>query len=384
MSVLSSFSGASVNPKEMLWWSHILTKLSQRKNLSIDEARDATYKIFASLEANRPEAPLIMAGYFGGLTVKEPTVEELAGMAEAMDKTKNFRFDFKTDKPVVTAGGTGGDTISTINVTTPATIVAAACGATAVKSVAKAFSSKTGAGDLAATLGINIQASHELVESCVRKLGTAVWASAMIYPWMGPLLRIRDLPVAPIIFPLLGSLRLMIATALNPFSVRRQVRGTALPKTELIATVLSKVGYERALVPTGYSDKDEARIDEFSNLGRTVVSELKPNGDIETYEVHPEDFGVEKADASEILAKDTHEENARLVLGVLSGRDKSPRRDLILMNAGAVLYLGEEAGNFKDGYELACNAVDSGDALEKVRQLVMQSGGSIDRFNSLL
>ncbi len=371
-------------PPEMLWWARIIEKIVQHKNLELNEAEEATFKIFKYLEEGKPETTFILSIFFGCLTLKGLTVEELVGMSLAMEKTKPFTFRFNVEKPVVTAGGTGGDTVKTINVTTPAVFVASTAGAVAVKSAATAFSSKTGAADLALTIGININAPQKTVEECVEKIGTTVWASAGIYPWMTSLLKLRQETIAPIIFPLMTSLRMMIATSLNPFSLKRQLRGTAIPQTELIAKVFSKVGYEKALVPVGYGKDENIRIDEFSNIGKTVVSELKPDGKIETYEVYPEDFGVKRGDVNEIKARDTHEENAKVVLKVLTGKDRSSRRDLILINAGAILYLADVVQDFRDGYELACNIVDSGDVLEKVKQLVMMSGGDLNRFNSLV
>lgn len=366
---------------EMLWWAKIIEKIIQGKQLELDEAKESTYKLFKSLEEEKPETTLILSNYFGSLTMKGLTIEELVGMSLAMEQTKPFNFKFETPKPVVTGGGTGGDTLKTINVTTPAVLIASAAGAFAVKSAVKAFSSKTGAADLALTMGINVYTPPKIVKECVEKLGTTVWSSTEIYPWMAPLLKLQDAPTAPIIFPLLASLRIMIATALNPFSLKRQLRGTAIPQTKLIAEVFSKIGYEKALVPIGYGKNEDIRLDEFSSLGKTVVSELKPDGKVETYEVYPEDFGVKLGNADEIRAGDTHEENTRAVLKVLAGRDKSSRRDLILINAGAILYLADLVKNLRDGYELACNVVDSGGVIEKVRQLVIMSGGDLNQFN---
>jgi len=316
--------------------------------------------------------------------LKGPTVEELVAMNSAMEKTKRVRLNFDVDKPVVTAGGTGGDTLKTINVTTPAVLLAASAGALAVKSGAKAFSSKTGATDLAVTMGIKVDLRPSLVKRCVEEVGTSVWSSAVVYPWMNPLVDLRDSAFAPVVFPLMGSLRLMIATSLNPFSTRRQVRGIATPENELVAQVFSRVGYERALVPLGYGDDVSVRIDEFSNIGKTVVSELFPNRRIETYEISYETFGVRKGDPNEIGAKNTHLENAKVALNVLSGRDRSSRKDLITVNAAAILYLADVAGSFKDGCELASNAIDEGKAVRKVEELVRCSHGDSKRFAELL
>jgi len=370
--------------EEMAWWTPILRKLMRREDLSLDEGKEAARRIFSLLEKGWEETPVLMAGFFGGLTTKGATVDELAAMASAMEDSKSFRFQFDVKKPVVTGGGTGGDTLKTINVTTPALIVAAAAGASTAKSAAKAFSSKTGSADLAVTMGVNIDASPEVAKKCVERLGVTIWASAGIYPWMEPVLRLRNLPTAPILFPLMNSLRLMIATALNPFSIKRQIRGVSTPNTELVAKVLSMVGHERALVPIGYGRDEGVRLDEISNLGKSVISELDLNGKIETYEVHPEDLGVKLGDPDEVRAGDTHEENAKAALRVLAGKDRGAKRDLILINAGAMLYLADMVKDLKDGYEMACNAVDSFNVTEKVENLVVMSGGDLRRFKSLL
>ncbi len=371
-------------PTKFSWWSPILAKLVRRENLTFEEVEEATFRLLKLIEKRDPEAPVVMTGFFGSLTSKGPTVQELAAMSSAMERTKRVRFNFSVSKPTVTAGGTGGDTLKTINVTTPSVILAASAGAVAVKSGAKAFSSKTGATDLALTMGINVYSKPQVVKKCVEKIGTAVWASAMTYPWMDPLVELRNSVVAPVFFPMMGSLRLMIATSLNPFSTRRQVRGLSSPQTQLVAEVFSRTGYERALVPLGYGDDESIRIDEFSNLGKTVVSELFPNGKVETYEVNYEDLGVKRGDRNEIAARETHLENAKVALEVLSGKDRSSRRDLIVINSAAILYLVDEARSLREGCELASNAIDEGTALDKVEELVRCSLGNPGRLAGLL
>ena len=325
-----------------------------------------------------------MVAFFGGLTIKGPTIEEFTGMAAAMESTKKFTFHFNVRKPLVTAGGTGGDTVPTINVTTPAVIVAASAGAYTLKSGARAFSSKTGSSDLADALGINIHTSPKVVEGCVEKIGITAWASEGVYSWMRPLIELGSRKSTSAVTPLLYSLRLMIATALNPFSIKRQVRGVSKPFTETIAKVLSKCGYEKALVVLGYGETEETRIDEWSNLGKTVVSELKPNGSIDTYQFHPEDIGLKRGKIEEVVARESHVENAKVAIKILSGIDKSSRRDLILLNAASILYLADEAKDIKDGYELAKQSLDTGRAIEKLRQLIVSSGGRIEKLESII
>lgn len=387
---MSRFKGGAVAserphyPAKFSWWTPILSKLVQKKDLTFNEVEEATFRILKLIEKRDLNVPLLMASFFGSLSSKGPTVEELAGMSSAMEKTKRVRFSFAVNKPVVTAGGTGGDTLKTINVTTPAVLLAASAGAIAVKSGAKAFSSKTGATDLALTMGVNVDSKPQAVKRCVEEIGTSVWASAATYPWMNPLVELRNSVSAPVFMPLMGSLRLMIATSLNPFSTKRQVRGISTPQTQLVAEVFSRVGYERALVPLGYGDDDSIRIDEFSNLGRTIVSELFLDGKIDTYQVSFEDLGVKRGEPNEIVSRETHLENAKVAVNVLSGRDHSSRRELIMINAAAILYLADEVGSLKDGCELASNAIDEGDAIRKVEELVRCSHGDPRRFARLL
>jgi anthranilate phosphoribosyltransferase len=253
-----------------------------------------------------------------------------------------------------------------------------------IKSGTKSFSSKTGCIDLAETWGINAHADKKVVQDCMEKLGTAIWASEGIYPWMRPLINIASEESAPVVMPMLYSLRLGIATALNPFSLKRQVRGVSKPFTETIANVLLKNGYEKALVVVGYGKSETTRIDEFSVLGKNVVSEVKPNGSVETYEFYPEDIGLKKGKIQEIKYPGSYTKNAQLVTNVLSGKDQSTRRDLILLNAASILYVSDEAIDIKDGYEIAAQAVDDGCAIEKLKQLVKLSNGQPERLDSIL
>src|SRR5208337_3948709 len=361
----------------------VFDSLSKHEDLALGEAEFAAKVILDGLASSRFDISDLLIAFFGGLTIKDPTLNELTGMAAAMEATKKFRFHFNANKPLVTAGGTGGDTIPTINVTTPAVIAAAAAGSYALKSGARAFSSKTGSSDLADCLGINVNTSREVVEDCVEKIRTTVWASEGVYPWMKPLIELGRRESVATAMPLLYSLRLMIATALNPFSIKRQVRGVSKPFTEKVATVLRNCGYEKALVVLGHGRSEEVRIDEFSCAGKSVVSELKPNGSIDTYTVHPEDVGIRTGKIEDVTARSSHTENAEVALGVLSGSDRTVRRDLILLNAASIIYTADDAKTLKDGFELASQSVDEGKALEELRRLVVLSGGRKENLESI-
>jgi anthranilate phosphoribosyltransferase len=362
----------------------IFSKLSAGQDLTQQQAQTAAAKIFSALSFNEPNNLALMIGFFGALTIKKPSVAELIGTAKAMDETKTVKFRFNVDKPIVTAGGTGGDTLHTINVTTPAIITAAAAGAYALKSGSNSFSSKTGCIDFAEALGVNVHVPPGVVEECVEKSRTTIWASEGIYPWMRPLIESGSRPPTNLVMPLLYSLRLVIATALNPFSLKRQLRGVSGPYTELVAKVLCECGYERAFVVLGYGETEDTRIDEFSTLGKNVVSELKSNGEIETYDFYPENAGVKKGKTLEIVARESHSENAKVAAQVLAGKDKSSRRDIILLNAASILTLADVCKDLRDGVELAGQSLDDGKAFGKLKELVQLTGGDPDRLNLLL
>ena len=350
---------------------NIFSKLAKGENLTWQETQTAADRVFMALsEAEEQDSFGLATAFFGALTIKKPCAEELVGISKAMEQTKTVDFRFNIDKPVVTAGGTGGDTIHTINITTPAIITAAAAGAYAVKSGSKSFSSKTGCIDVVETLGINTHLSPREVKEAVERLGTVIWSSADIYPWMPSLIKLGSKPAMRQVLPLLYSLRLAIATSLNPFSLKRQIRGVSQPFTELVANVLSTCRYERAFVVLGYGKTDDIRIDEFSTLGINIVSELKTNGAVETFNVYPEDIGIKRGAVREILARESHCENAEVVKRVLAGKDKSSCRDIVLLNAAAILVLSEECKDLTDGYELAKQSVDDGRAFAKLEELV--------------
>jgi len=352
----------------------IFSKLALSENLSQHEAQMVASKIFATLTTDEPNGLAFSTAFFGALTIKKPSVEELIGIAKAMDKTKTVNFNFKIDKPIVTAGGTGGDTLHTINITTPAIITAAAAGAYAVKSGSKSFSSKTGCIDVADALGVNVHLMPSEVEESVEKIGTVIWASEDVYPWMRSLIGSGSKSSVKQLLPLLYSLRLVIATALNPFSLKRQVRGVSEPFTELVAKVLGECGYKRAFVVLGYGETEQIRFDEFSTLGRNVVSELKTNGAIETFDVYPESVGIKRRGKLEdIVARNSHVENAQVIVQVLSGKDKSSRRDIILLNAASILVMSDVCRDLRDGYELAEQTINDGRAFTKLEQLIQFS-----------
>ncbi len=201
---------------------------------------------------------------------------------------------------------------------------------------------------------------------------------------MRPLIQLGSEESIATLMPYLYSLRVMIATALNPFSVRRQVRGVSRPFTEKVARVLAKCGYEKALVVLGYGGTEEVKIDEYSSLGKTTVSELKLNGSIDTYNVYPEEIGISRGRIDDVRARSSHFENAKVVVRVLSGMERGAIRDLILLNSASILYVADKVKDIKDGYELSCQSVDEGKAIEKVRQLVTLSGGRIENLESIL
>ena len=172
---------------------------------------------------------------------------------------------------------------------------------------------------------------------------------------------------------------------LNPLDATRGVKGIPYPHLELetIVRVLYERGYERVLIPCGFGPTPELSIDEFSVVGKTKVCELR-EGQIRTYEVTSEDVGLKTHSPDEIAPGRTHEENARHLVAVISGRDRGGKRDAVLFNAAANLYVAGLAEDLRTGVELAAEAIDQGKVIELMEAVIVKTEGDVARFRAHL
>jgi anthranilate phosphoribosyltransferase len=322
-------------------FSTLIEKLGRREDLTTDEAAAAMAVI---MRGDAPPAQI--AGLLVGLTMKGERPAELVGLARTM-RAEAVRLAQPVEDVFDTCG-TGGDRSGTFNISTAAALVVAACGVPVAKHGNRSVSSRCGSADVLEALGVNVSASPGVVERCLREIGIAFFFAPTFHPAMRHAAQARkDLGVRTA-FNLLGPLT-------NPAHATRQLVGVPRPElTELIARALLLLGSKRAWVVHGADG-----LDELSTAGYTKVSECR-DGAVQTFYVHPADYGLAKNSRDALLGGDAAV-NAARIREVLDGAD-GPARNIVLLNAGAALFIAGRAESVRTGIADAAQAIDSGRA----------------------
>ena len=332
--------------------SVLLEKLMRRETLSVDEAAEAMGAIMSG-EATQAQIGALLVG----LTMKGERPAEIVGLAKAM--RANAVQLSKTFDDVFDTCGTGGDRSGTFNISSAAALVAAAAGLRVAKHGNRSVSSQCGSADVYEALGVNVAAAPAVVERSLETVGIAFFFAPTFHPSMRHAAPVRRELAVRTAFNLLGPLT-------NPAATRRQLVGVPHAElTELIARSLLMLGSERAWVVHGADG-----IDEMSTTGHTKVSECR-NGAVSTFYVHPSDFGLPKAVRADLQGGDAAA-NAAILRAIIGG-EKGPRRDVVLLNAGASLFVGGKAASVREGIERAAQAVDSGAARTKLDAMITAS-----------
>jgi anthranilate phosphoribosyltransferase len=285
---------------------------------------------------------------------------EVVGLARTM-RLRAVPLSKKFD-PVFDTCGTGGDRSHTFNVSTVSALVVAASGVRVAKHGNRSVSSQCGSADLFEALGVNINAGPAVVERCLEEAGIAFFLAPTFHPSMrhaGPTRKELGVRTA---FNLLGPLT-------NPAGASRQLVGVPRPElTELVARSLGLLGSERAWVVHGADG-----LDEISTTGYTKISECR-DGSVNTFYLHPSDVRIPKA-SPETLRGGGADANAQIARDVLAGGAGAPR-DIVLLNAGAALFIAGAVSSISDGLVRAADALDSGRAAEVLATLVRVSNTS--------
>lgn len=326
-----------------------IAKLLEGKDLSLAEAEAAMDTIMAG-EAT----PAQIGGFLVALRMKGETVEEIAGCARSMRRNA-VRVHARHDGILVDTCGTGGDRSGTFNISTTAAFVVAGAGLPVAKHGNRSVSSHCGSADVMEALGVNLQLKPEQVARCIEEIGIGFLFAPNFHPAMkhaiGPR---RELGVRTV-FNILGPLT-------NPAFATHQVLGVYDPAlTEVMAHVLAEMGSKAAFVVHG-----AAGLDELSTTGVNRISRLW-NGRVETFELDPTELGLPRARLEDLAGGDA-QENAAICRRILSGEERGPRRDVVLLNAAAAL--AAESGDLQAGLEQAAAAIDSGAALAKLDAFV--------------
>lgn len=329
-----------------------IDKVTKNQDLTEIEMMDVMTNI---MEGKATAAQI--GGFLTALKMKGETVEEITGGAKVM-RDKALKLDLPNTYAIDTCG-TGGDQANTFNVSTAVAFVAAAAGVTVVKHGNRSVSSRCGSADVLEELGVNIHLAPEKISKSVERLKLGfVFAPNFHQAMKYAIAPRRELGIRTI-FNVLGPLT-------NPAKVQGQVLGVYDEGlTEVLAEVLRSLGVDRAMVVHGLDGLDEITI-----TTKTKVSELK-DGKIITYSLDPQSFHLPLASKQEILGGGP-KENAEIVLGILRG-EKGARRNMVLINAAAAIYVGKKAESLEEGIDRAREVIDNGLALEKLQEFIKVS-----------
>ena len=330
----------------------LIEKLVRHEDLTTDEAAQAMREVMEGRAA-----PGALAGLLAALVMKGERPEEIAGLARTMREHAVALMTPPGD--VFDTCGTGGDRSGTFNVSSAAAVVVAACGVKVAKHGNRSVSSRCGSADVFEQLGVNVMAPPQVVEQTLRQANIAFFFAPTFHPSMkhaGPIRREMGIRTT---FNLLGPLT-------NPAGATRQIVGVPRPElTQVMARALMLLGAKRAWVVHGAGG-----IDEISTTGHTKVSECR-DGAVHTFFIHPSEFGLPKAAPGDLRGGDAIE-NAAIIRTILDGKP-GPAREIVLLNAGAALFVAGRTSSVRDGISCAGAAIDSGAARETLDRMVRSS-----------
>ena len=331
-----------------------IVKIVNKQDLTYDEAYAVMNEIMSG-----ETSPTQNAAFLAALSTKSAraeTTDEIAGCAAAM---RAHAIQVDTGLDVLEIVGTGGDGAHSFNISTTAALVAAAGGVKVAKHGNRAASSQCGTADCLEALGVNIQQDPTLCRKLLENVGMCFFFAQKYHTSMKYVGAIRKELGFRTVFNILGPLT-------NPAKPTMQLLGVYDEYlVQPLAQVLINLGIRRGMVVYG-----QDKLDEISLSAPTTVCEFQ-NGWFKAYTITPEEFGFARCTRDD-LRGGAPQENAVLTIGVLQG-EKGHRRNAVLLNAGAALYIAQKAPTMKEGVALAGALIDSGKAMETLRQLIAQS-----------
>ena len=331
-------------------YKEIMEKITTRQELTEIEISELITSINKGAVSD-----IQIAGFQVALLMKGASLKETAYIAKAM------RDNCVPLKPAVAGDlmdtcGTGGG-LSTFNISTATAIVAAAAGIPIAKHGSRSIASLSGSADVLEALGVNIHLQTHEAEKMIEEIGIAFLYAPLFHPVMGKVLPPeQDLGIKTIFYSIIGPL-------INPAFAPRHLLGVYKPELlDIVTYVAKELGYTNAMFVHGLDG-----LDEISLLGKTKINHLK-NGEVNAFEIEPEDFGLTRCNLSDIKTG-TPDVNAETINGVFSGKIKDSRRDAVILNAAGALIVGGKVNDFKMGIALADDLIDSGSTAKKLQEL---------------
>ncbi len=327
-----------------------INKIVKGESLTLEEAK-SVMNIMLSGDATQAQ----LGSFLTALRMKGETIDEIVGFATVMQNVAKH-VKPNTDINYIDFVGTGGDGANTFNISTTAAFVACGAGVPIAKHGNRAISSRSGAADVLEALGVNIMLDVDKVEKSIEEVGMGFMFAPVFNQAIKNVGQARKDIGIRTVFNILGPVS-------NPSMAKGALIGVYSESlTEPLAKAMLAMGVERAFVVCG-----NASIDEITTVGKTYISEIK-DGKVTSYYISPEDFGISLS-TSEDIKGGLGDENAKITLSILKG-EKSPKRDIVVMNAGAAIYVAGLADTLAEGIKKAEEAIDSGKALDKLNALI--------------
>ena len=329
------------------------------KILTREEACEAYRQIILNEQPELQQGAFLLAHI-----TRKPTTEELSGVWDALDKFDTEKFKADVSGNVCDIVGTGSDAMKTVNASSPAALIASACGVPIAKKGAKKVTGVSGASEIFEILGVDLSSPMSGARQSLEKYNICYMpGEAFLKSGWARLIQYMRFTSA---FNIVGPLTMPCE------NTNCIVIGAYAPHVcDQLAAILREIGISRAVAPYGMVNGVDAAmgIDEFSPCGPTRVVELK-DGEIQTYTVHPEDFGIRTHTTFDVGSFNKAYDNAMAIKRVLSGDCNDPLADLFCMNAAAALYVSGACYSYKDGMDKAREALNSGKALAQLNHLV--------------
>jgi anthranilate phosphoribosyltransferase len=337
----------------------IIMRLIRKENLSRDESKAAFCTI---LEDRTTE--MQQGAFLSALASKGETAEEVAGAWEAIYELDTQQVALDSPVPLFENSGTGMDTFKTFNISTAASVIAAAGGIKMARHGARAITSVCGTVDMAEALGVDVECQADLVAESIDKVGIG------LFNGMSPHIHPRALGriLSKIFF---GSTLNIAASLANPALPKLGLRGVYAKEMILpVANVMRAIGYQRALVLYGSIDGSDKGMDEASVCGATFCAELSESGEIREFSIRPEAVGLSCHDPAELVPDKEIGREAKRFVSLIQGKSNGARNEAAILNAGLIFYAAGKVESIRAGIEMAVTAVNNGSAYHTLEKWV--------------
>ncbi len=343
-----------------------IRRLVEKKSLLYEEAEEAMKEIMSGKTTDAQ-----IAAFLTAMRIKGETIEEITALSTTM-KAFCERIHPKVNGRLLDTCGTGGDIVKTFNISTTAAFVIAGAGVSVAKHGNRSVTSKSGSADVLERLGLNLNLEPKIVEKTIEDVGIGFMFAPTFHPAMKYAVEPRrDIGIRTV-FNVLGPLS-------NPADADSQLLGVY--NDELVAPLahsLRNLGCLEAMVVHGMDG-----LDEISTIGKTALAWLRED-EVQTMDITPKDLGIRQAKPEDIRGG-TPEENAEISFKILMGKCNTtyPKKDIVLVNAGAGIIVGGKAEKFSEGIELARESIVNGEAYKRLKMLVKRSNGDLSKLERL-